>query len=547
MATPDPDRASGGATRAGPPIDGRYASPKCFETPLGGFVSRSAPATEDASPAERLADFVDRSGYVLGHPLFETAERAPRLELADLLRSVLRALERRDGGIAAITQLRDELASPRWPLHASPRSSVDALVDWARSDQRTLSESLEAFTSDEDARRRFSRFAASSVVWTRERLNRDVWMEIGSLFNFALEPERLPIVRRGLSLMLARKLGSPIPRPKSIAEEYESHLEFSEFLLESLRRRGAPIRDMLDVHALVCYQAIGDEFWKRQMPTFDAEGAKEKPSAAVGRLARGASYLAVCSCLGYDTAYLEEWLDFHRLVGVERFFLYNNGDRERQRKLLEPYVREGLVRLYEWPEFPPQVPAARHCLAHHRDDARWIAFIDTDEFLFSPTLEPLPEVLRAYEGWPGVGVNQVAFGPSGHRRKPAGLVLESYTKAVAGFSIKSVVNPRQVTDIWGPHHFAYRSGGAVDETFYPLWWARSVFPSSSRLRINHYYTRSEEEFLAKWSRRMPDFGGERDWAEFKTLLSQLEAQGSDDTAILPYVSRLRSAPDSQPV
>ena len=39
----------------------------------------------------------------------------------------------------------------------------------------------------------------------------------------------------------------------------------------------------------------------------------------------------------------------------------------------------------DWPMFPGQVQAYEHCIERARDDSRWIAFIDIDEFLFSPT------------------------------------------------------------------------------------------------------------------------------------------------------------------
>ena len=127
--------------------------------------------------------------------------------------------------------------------------------------------------------------------------------------------------------------------------------------------------------------------------------------------------------------YLIEWIEFHRLVGVERFFLYNNGDRGPQRELLAPYVEEGLVELHEWPVFPaPQMPAFQHTVDNHGDDSRWIAFIDTDEFLFSPTGRSLPEVLAGYEQHPGVGVCRAFFGPSGQTATPPGLVVESYLR-----------------------------------------------------------------------------------------------------------------------
>ena len=42
------------------------------------------------------------------------------------------------------------------------------------------------------------------------------------------------------------------------------------------------------------------------------------------------AYLSVCAIYRDEAHYLAEWIEFHRLVGVERFFLYNNGDREAQ-------------------------------------------------------------------------------------------------------------------------------------------------------------------------------------------------------------------------
>ena len=54
------------------------------------------------------------------------------------------------------------------------------------------------------------------------------------------------------------------------------------------------------------------------------------------------------------------------------------------------------------------MPAAQtdmynRCLEQHGREARWIAFLDMDEFLFSPTRRPLSEVLTAYEQRAGRG------------------------------------------------------------------------------------------------------------------------------------------------
>src|SRR5215212_567322 len=161
-------------------------------------------------------------------------------------------------------------------------------------------------------------------------------------------------------------------------------------------------------------------------------------------------YLSICASYRWEGPFLREWVAFHKLVGVERFFLYDNDSDDEHREALAPYVDEGTVDVLHWPEYPMgQVKAYAHCLEAHAGDARWIAFVDVDEFLFSPAGRPVPEVLRRYERWPGVGVNRVLFGASGHETRPPGLVVENYVRRleIPGLtsSVKSIVDPARAT------------------------------------------------------------------------------------------------------
>src|SRR4051812_35685821 len=115
----------------------------------------------------------------------------------------------------------------------------------------------------------------------------------------------------------------------------------------------------------------------------------------MGRMAseREGAYLAACTIYRDDAAYLAEWIEFHRLVGVERFFLYDNGSTDDHLEVLAPYIEQGLATVRDWPgpflgrggRPKALVQAFEHCAGAHREDARWIAFLDVDEFLFSPT------------------------------------------------------------------------------------------------------------------------------------------------------------------
>jgi hypothetical protein len=231
-------------------------------------------------------------------------------------------------------------------------------------------------------------------------------------------------------------------------------------------------------------------------------------------------------------------------VGAERFFLYDNGSEDEHRDVLEPYIDEGLVVLHDWPEDPGMRGAFDNCLREHRTDARWIAFIDIDEFLFSPLGVPLPEVLKDYEYAPGVGVNQWIFGTSGHEKSPPGLVTESYTRRASAASnfIKSIVDPTRTIQSGNPHFFWYENEAvAVSENheLLPANFGRSPNASWSRLRINHYMTKSEEEWSEKLDGVEP-FGG-RPRQSYSPGIGRRTYNDEVDDTIQMYVPALRDA------
>jgi hypothetical protein len=241
--------------------------------------------------------------------------------------------------------------------------------------------------------------------------------------------------------------------------------------------------------------------------------------------------------------YLREWIEFHRLIGVEKFFLYDNGSSDDHLEVIEPYLEEGAVVLHDWPGVAQQHGAYDDCLQTHAADARWIAFIDVDEFLFNPRGKAVPDVLREFESWPGVGVNEAMFGTSGHVTRPEGLVIENYlwrTTDPSHVWIKSIVDPSRTLFAHGAHHFEYRSGHAVDTRKRPItgWCTESYV--QARLRLNHYFTKSLEELQAKFARPRADTGELRPPLDLRKL-RRIESRYSRDETILMYLPRLEAA------
>ncbi|GFZ86309.1 glycosyltransferase family 92 protein [Dyella caseinilytica] len=276
--------------------------------------------------------------------------------------------------------------------------------------------------------------------------------------------------------------------------------------------------------------------------------------------------LAICAIFKDEAAYLREWVEFHQLMGVERFYLYNNNSSDRYLDALHMHIESGAVVLHEWPQQHAQLQVYEHCLKTHGKETDWLAFLDADEFLFSPKAKLLPDVLADYADHPAVGVNWVMFGSGGHKHKPKGGVLENFLRRGqldAGLPyphllradgsyrpenshIKSIVQPSKVESCPNPHFMLYANGThAVDENHQPIEGPFTAKVSVEQLRINHYWSKSEEECLHKFAKGLADGNGRRDWSEF--LAHEEIHKGVHDDTVLRVVAQLGVLPPQWPL
>src|SRR5438067_6659884 len=213
--------------------------------------------------------------------------------------------------------------------------------------------------------------------------------------------------------------------------------------------------------------------------------AKARDRGALARRFR--YYLSACAIFRNEAPYLAEWLLFHLGVGVEHFYLYENNSTDDFHSVLAPFLERGEVTLVDWPKAQGQKAAYRHCLRSAAAQSRWVAFLDLDEFLFSPQQRDIRPILERYGKLPSVQIRRATFGSSGHRQKPAAGVLQSYTRRAAEIrGAKSAADPRLIRAIHNPHQFSM--------------WGDEETHFCDELRINHYWSRSIEELLEKLQR-----------------------------------------------
>ena len=217
-------------------------------------------------------------------------------------------------------------------------------------------------------------------------------------------------------------------------------------------------------------------------------------------------YLAVCAIAKNEGPYFQEWIEWHRKQGVEKFYIYDNESTDCTKEVLKPYIESGLVEYIYFPGYRMQLAAYDDCLKNFRFDARWIAFIDLDEFIVPIKDDSIPAFLKRFEDSPAVEVNWLIYGSGGAKKKLPGTMMErfkchSQPTHYLNRHVKSIVDTRRVFNMIGCHEAARVSGYATDSHGNPIKkHFREREPQQDIIRINHYAVRSYEEFLEKQNR-----------------------------------------------
>ncbi len=220
-----------------------------------------------------------------------------------------------------------------------------------------------------------------------------------------------------------------------------------------------------------------------------------------------------------ENLYIKEWLDYHSAIGVEYFILYDNNSEVSLKKTLRSYNN---VRVIDWKDSQDftQIRAQRDCIEKYKN-VRWIGFLDIDEFvvLLNDSID-IKDYLQKYEAYDGVGLYWLAFGSNQHLTKQPDTIY-SYTQSspnLLNFNkhIKCFINPSTYNfkkTHWTSHWFPTKNNIVdVDCNSISEYWDsaynfakymadESIKPITDKtMRINHYYTRSLEDFKHKMKR-----------------------------------------------
>jgi hypothetical protein len=163
--------------------------------------------------------------------------------------------------------------------------------------------------------------------------------------------------------------------------------------------------------------------------------------------------LAIVSMFQNEGLILKEWIDHHLQIGVQHFYFINNGSSDTTEQILQPYKqyitcvydpkpiftekirkvpywdrRRGDVSQLKTNVTLQQLLVNRHLLKEIKQDTQWVAFIDCDEYIYSPKGEQIQTILtqlphtvkRIFIPWK-------IFGSNGHIEQPVS-IRSGFTK-----------------------------------------------------------------------------------------------------------------------
>lgn len=229
--------------------------------------------------------------------------------------------------------------------------------------------------------------------------------------------------------------------------------------------------------------------------------------------------ISICGIFKNESRFLKEWMEYHVMIGVDHFYMYNNNSEDDYLSILQPYIDKGYVTLVQWTKNYAQMEAYQDCLSKYKDETQWLAWLDIDEFIVPRYASDINEWIKGYEKYPSILIYWKMFGTSGKmKHNYEQLTTEQYVVSHQGFSSmkgKCIFNTDYDIAIWNEmtHHdtCVYKKMLGIKLRIYPInQFKRFVVgcchgnvqkhADTASIQINHYWSKAWDIYDEKRQR-----------------------------------------------
>ena len=109
---------------------------------------------------------------------------------------------------------------------------------------------------------------------------------------------------------------------------------------------------------------------------------------------------SLVACARWEADDIVEWIEYHRHIGFEHFYIYSNDDSpDVLFKTLLPYILgdDPIVTFTHWSKIGEQSEMYANFLGRHKTETQWAMFLDIDEFVTLRKHDTIMEFIDTFD------------------------------------------------------------------------------------------------------------------------------------------------------
>lgn len=232
--------------------------------------------------------------------------------------------------------------------------------------------------------------------------------------------------------------------------------------------------------------------------------------------------VSICAMIKDEQQYLDEWIKWHIKIGFDKIFLFEDIGSNPHDEICNKYNQVHLLKVNDIDlsnyntmchgSFRQQW-VYRYFLDRYRNETDWVLFIDADEYLQFEKGYNLKEFLKEYDRYNGVFIYWKIIGWSEQTKKNNNEVVSRFKKegkllkGDEAWDYKSFVNFNYADSTLETIH---KVGNGVNTAKLSTIKVRCF----KKCWLNHYFTKSWEEWLTQIFKRGDTFSAHRSVSDF---------------------------------
>ena len=225
---------------------------------------------------------------------------------------------------------------------------------------------------------------------------------------------------------------------------------------------------------------------------------------------------SICLICKDENDYINEWLKYHIDIGIEHFYIYDNMSKiPIKNSINKKYLDKCTIQDWNYTVQEHgniQIQCYNRCLYDYRRESKWIAFIDTDEFINIKDGSNINDFIEQYDKYDGLYIDWETYNANGQVKKEDKPVRERFTTVVPYYEDirgKVIVKAHKILAmaIHSPmtvNNMTKIVDSDFNRVYTPMSYGKTPM---DKITLDHYITKSYEEWCEKLNRgsSVPEF------------------------------------------